>query len=582
MISLSGKQWIFKSADELKILALQQKFGLSDSLARILAGRHVSLEAIPSFLTPKIQDLMPDPSRLLDIDTAVQRVQKAIHNAEKIVVYGDYDVDGATSVALLVRYFRALGVPVETYIPDRLAEGYGVNLAALETLHKKGAQLVLMVDCGTTAVAEIEAARAWGLDAIILDHHAAGVALPPAVAVINPHRVDQPPVLHTPQLCAAGVVFLFLVALQRALKKAHFFSQENPPPDLIDYCDFVALGTVCDVMPLQGLNRAFVRRGLILMSKRQNLGLAALMKVAGIQSAVSAYHLGFALGPRINADGRIGSSQLGLQLLTEQDDLAAKDLAEQLHELNDKRQKMEKKLLEEALQQIEQNQLQKRPVLLVGAEEWHPGLVGIAASRLKDQFQKPCFVASFDGAWAKGSARSLEGLDLGVLIHEAVSVGILEKGGGHALAGGFTLARAQWDAFYEFLTQKTQKFMETFQPVLEIDAELSLSGATLDLLRDLSQLEPFGTGNPLPRFCFHRARPAFVRPIGSGHLQCTLEDEAGNTLAAVAFRCQNTKMGEALLKKDYLSLVGHLQINEWRDQKSPQFIIEDGAWNREI
>lgn len=572
------KTWIFRPIDERYVATVRQKFGVSDFLARFLSARAIPLEDVPSFLNPKIRDLLPDPSRLLDMSKAATRTAQALKNGEAITIYGDYDVDGATSVALLLRYFEALGYPATFYIPDRLSEGYGVNVAAVEELASKGTNLLIMVDCGTGSVTEIERAQALGMDTLVLDHHIAGSKLPPATAIVNAFRLDQPPVPFIQDLCSAGLVFLFLVELQRQLRTVDP-EKALAAPNLMDFCDFVALGTVCDVMPLRGLNRAFVQRGLEVLARRTNCGLRALMDAAAITDHPSAHHLGFVLGPRINAGGRIGTSRLGTELLTTADDLRAKELSITLNHLNAERQALERQTVDEALQQIEAKGLGHHPVLLVGADTWHPGVIGIAASRLKEAFARPVFIAAFQEDEAKGSARSVEGLDVGTLIHTALQKGILKGGGGHAMAGGFTVERAKFEAFRTFLNDQAGAFMAAYKPELKIDAELSLGGATVDLLKELDRLEPFGAGNARPYFCFRHVRIRSARAVGAGHVQCVLEDGRGGSLRAIAFRCQETPLGDLLSAPDRrpLSVVGTLDRNIWQGQTRLQLILEDAC-----
>jgi single-stranded-DNA-specific exonuclease len=567
MISASGKRWVFPESNEHDVLAIQQQYDVSDILARILAARKFTPEQLATFLDPRLKDLLPDPSRLLGMDDAVSRVVKAIGH-EKITIYGDYDVDGATSVSLLVRYFEALGVEVGYYIPNRLSEGYGVHIESIKKVKDNGCTLLIMVDCGTTSVSEIEFATTLGIDSIILDHHAANVILPSAVAVVNPHRIDQLLVPHTQDLCAAGVVFLFLIAVQRELKKMNFF-ETLPMPNLLEYCDFVALGTVCDVMPILGLNRAFVRRGLTLM--RQNYGIRALIDVAGLKDKITARNLGFALGPRINAGGRIGSSTLGTQLLTTHDELEAKGIAIQLNALNEERQLMEQKTLDEAIKQIDAKGLADKPSILVGDKSWHPGVLGIIASRLKERYNRPCFVMSQADDICKGSARSVEGINIGELVHNAVRLDILVGGGGHAMAAGFSLERQKFEDFYEFLIAETSKFIESYQPTLQIDAEVSCP--TIDLVRELEKLEPYGVGNPTPTLCVRRVIPVFAKAVAGGGTQCRLKNEAGNTISAIAFR--NEEIGRVLQERKLISVVG--TVREDYRGTGVQIIIEDVA-----
>ncbi|MDR2464527.1 MAG: single-stranded-DNA-specific exonuclease RecJ [Holosporales bacterium] len=568
MISISGKKWIFPKFDERKVLTIKQKFEVSDALARILSLRDLSLDDITTFLYPKIKDLLPNPSLLLDMDAGIQRMVSAIMNHEKIVIYGDYDVDGATSVALLYRYFEEFGVKLQYYIPDRLSEGYGVNKCAIQKICQTGASLIVMVDCGTTSIAEVKMAKSLGTDSIILDHHSASVELPDSIAVINPHRIDQHFVPHIAQLCAAGVVFLFLVGLQRELKKINFFSQNVP--NLLKYCDLVALGTICDIMPLRGLNRAFVKVGLEII--RQSAGLKELINIAGIKEKISATHVSFAIGPRINAGGRVGSSLYGVQLLTTHDSIEAKEIAIKLNQLNEERQHLEQKILEEAITQIESAELYQHSTILICNNSWHVGLIGIVASRLKERYHRPCFVASFDSTGvAKGSARSVTGVDVGQLIHQAVQEGILICGGGHSMAGGFSIMQEKLTDFYTFLNSHTFEFMEHYQPTIEIDVELSFP--SVSLARELQKLEPFGVGNPMPRFCFNRMQPIAVNNIGTNHLQCIFVNETRQKLNAIAFRSHGTKLGNAMTAKKVMSVVGTLKEHPYSG--NVQLFIED-------
>ncbi len=672
MFSVSGKKWIFPSS--------RQKFrgSVSSVLAQILETRHIATKDIPSFLDPKLRTLLPDPSHLLDMQAAVQRVTKALLSGEKMALYGDYDVDGATSIGLLVRYFRSFGrkvaiykhqpctdyplsehlepsggsnaIPfeevgtsspqmnslevealtpssieslnsaasdapsrcdIEVYIPDRLAEGYGVNLLAIKGLIERGARLILMVDCGTTSVSEVDYARSQGVDTLIFDHHVTSSQIPEAVALVNPHRLDHPTIPWTKDLCSAGLVFLFLIALQKYLRENDLFVAQHP--DLMSFCDFVALGTVCDVMPLRGLNRALVRRGLekiqeqlansspstsvaqgksstqldssgdplnspSVVSNPPSFGLQALCCVANVKDSPSAHHLGFALGPRINAGGRVGASTLGVELLTTTDPHEASALAQILNQLNEKRRILEQKTLSEAKELIQQQKQDLDSCLLVGTDSWHPGVVGIVASRLKEAYQRPCFVAAFQNDVAKGSARSVEGLDVGQLIHSALQEGYLIGGGGHPLAGGFTVVRDKWEAFRTFLIAQTKEFMATYTPILSIDAELYVEEASLELIEQLEKFEPLGAGNPQPRFFVRNILPQNIRNVGQGHVQCHLTDAEGHSLRAIAFRSRDTPLDEALRSGRRLFVVGALNKNTWQNRSTPQFILEDAAW----
>lgn len=579
MISLSRKKWLFKDNDELAILNICQKFSISEMIARIIHSRNIPFEQIQSFLNPRLKDLLPDPLILKDMEPAIQRVITAIQNHEKITIYGDYDVDGATSVSQLVLYFRMLGINVSYYIPDRIEEGYGVNSGAIRHLHQEGSKLIIMVDCGTTSIEQIELANTLGIDSIILDHHAVGIKLPPAIAVVNPHRVDQLDAQDIKELCAAGVVFLFLVGLQRALRQISFFQQNMP--ELMHFCDLVALGTVCDVMPISGLNRAFVKRGLEILQQRRNLGLEALIHISGLKEQISAYHFGFVLGPRINAGGRIGKSTLGTQLLTTQDPLIAQEIAQQLNILNEQRHHIEQQTFNEAIQQIENQKFDQHSVIIVSHADWHPGIVGIVASRLTEKYKRPCLVATIDHQWIKGSARSIEGVDIGDLFHKAIESGLLDQGGGHAMAGGFTIERSKLEVFRNFLCQQADAAVKSYCPTIAIDAQIALSGATPALLEEMELLEPFGVGNPAPRWYFNQVWVRNARIIGSNHIQCVLQDNKGTTVQAIAFKVVNSPLADALFNAQPLSVVGTLKKNTWNQNSAVQIIIEDIALSSE-
>lgn len=578
-ISATGKEWQIKAADERLILGLVQKHDLSEIVARMLVNRGIDLENVSSYLQPTLRSFLPDPSCLLDMDIAIERTIYAIENKQKIVVYGDYDVDGATASALLRSYFQEINHPIGLYIPDRIEEGYGANSQALSYLSSEKYELVLMVDCGTTSFEPLEHANSLGLDVIVLDHHTAQPALPKAIGIINPNRLDQTlgNYDYLRYLCAAGVTFLFLVGLQRALRQKGWFN-EKKEPDLLEYLGLVALGTVCDVMPLKGLNRAYVSQGLKILRQRNNLGLVTLGNLASLNEAITAYHLGFILGPRINAGGRVGQADLGSRLLTTQDALEAKKIAEQLHHFNQQRQEIEKQVLEDAIEQIESKQLYQNPVLLVSQDGWHPGVIGIVASRLKERYNRPACVVGFENDIGKGSGRSISGVELGTAMHLAVHQNLLQKGGGHAMAAGFTIAREQYDQFYNFLNEQLGKQIRDIKPTLKIDGYLSIGGATISLLESLQQLEPFGNGNSSPKFAFRHVHISYLDTVGENHLRCQVNDEAGNRLKAMAFRAKNTDLGNFLqsTKGRKIELAGTLKLDSWNGSSQICFMIEDG------
>jgi single-stranded-DNA-specific exonuclease len=572
--SLGGKLWKFRPSDDRQALAITQRYELSPIVAQLLSNRNVGLEAVPTFLEPTLKNLMPDPSHLKDLDRAVDRVVAALKEGEKIAVFGDYDVDGGTSCALLHRYFSALNHIIRIYIPDRIDEGYGPNDEAMGTLKSEGHKVVLMVDCGTTSFEPLLCAKSLGLDVIIIDHHTAQPALPEAYALINPNRLDQESPLKT--LCAAGLSFIFLVALQRKLREENFF-EGRPEPDLMNLLDLVALGTVCDVMPLTGLNRAFVTQGLKIARWRQNVGLTALGDVAGIKEAPTAYHLGFMIGPRVNAGGRVGEANLGARLLSMHDETQAHEIAKRLDGLNRERQQIEATVLEEAIDLVETMDLKSKPILLVKGEGWHPGVIGIVASRLKERYSRPTCVISFLEDMGKGSGRSVTGIDLGTAMHAATHQGLLVHGGGHAMAAGFTVLREKYDHFYDFLIERLGSDMNNILPTLELDASVTLKGVTTDFLQSLSCLEPFGAGNPTPKFMIQNVRISYAEVFGNDHVRCTLQSEDGARQKAIAFRVAQQPIGQAILKsKNHLfHVAGSLRLDTWGGRNETVVYIDD-------
>lgn len=572
--SVSGKIWKFCPCDDRQALAITQRYGLSAAVGQLLSNRGIPLEGVPSFLEPTLRRLMPDPSHLKDLDQAVERVIAALKAGEKIAVFGDYDVDGGTSCALLHRYFSILGRTIRIYIPDRIDEGYGPNAEAMRKLKEEGHTVILMVDCGTTAFEPLACAKALGLDVIVIDHHVAQPALPEAFALINPNRLDQESPLKT--LCAAGLSFIFLVALQRKLREQNGF-EGRLEPDLMRLLDLVALGTVCDVMPLQGLNRAFVAQGLKVARWRQNPGLTALGDVAGLKEATTAYHLGFLIGPRVNAGGRVGEASLGARLLSTDDETQARIIAQRLDTLNRERQQIEAAVWEEAIDLVETTGLHSKPILLVKGEGWHPGVIGIVASRLKERYERPACVISFTDDIGKGSGRSLTGIDLGAAMHAACHHGLLVQGGGHAMAAGFTVTRTLYGRFYEFLLQRLSSGMKDMLPTLALDASFTLKGITPDFLQSLSCLEPFGAGNPTPKFMIQNVRIAYAEIFGKDHVRCTLLSEDGARQKAVAFRVAQHPLGRTILKSKnhLLHIAGTVRLDTWGGRHEAVVYIED-------
>lgn len=572
--SLTGKFWEMKEGDERLSLALSQKYTLPMVLAEILAARGLTTETAQDFLTPTIKALLPDPSHLLELDQGVERVIQALQKGQKIVVFADYDVDGATSSALLRRYMRDIGYECGLYIPNRIEEGYGPNVPAMHTLKSQGYDLMIMVDCGSTAFEPLQAAHDLGMDVIVIDHHVTQAKLPQASALINPNRLDETSPLTT--LCAAGLTFVFLVGLHRQLRRHHWF-EERVEPDLRQYLDLVALGTVCDVMPLVGLNRAFVTQGLKVMTQRGNLGLNQLLDTAGLEDVPSTYHLGFVLGPRINAGGRVGQADFGSRLLTTTDLPEAQYIAEHLNLYNKERQTIELQVLEDALNQIERQKLDQHPLIMVSGEGWHPGVIGIVASRLKERFNRPACVVGFAQDMGKGSGRSIQGIHLGSAMHSACHKGLLVYGGGHAMAAGFTVERPNYQPFYDHLLETFAQGINAIDPVYDLDGLLTISGATMDFVNQLNQLEPYGSGNPTPRFAFSHVKIGYATIVGQHHIKGDLIAEDGTHLKAMAFRAVETPLGDFLLKNRNTPchVAGQLKVNTWMGRTDLCLTIED-------
>jgi len=577
--SLSGRRWRSRACDEATALAIAQRHDLPEIVARVMAGRGVSVEAAPAFLEPRIGALLPDPSHLLDLDVAIARLADAVGRREKIGLLGDYDVDGATSIAVLARYLRAVGVEVAIDVPDRLAEGYGPNPAALSRLAEQGCRLIVTLDAGTTAFEALEFAAGRGLEVIVVDHHAAEPDLPPALAVVNPNRCDQTSTVG--DLAAVGVTFLVAVGLNRELRRRGRFEALDEP-DLRCWLDLVALGTLCDVVPLSGLNRAFVAQGLKVAARSPNPGLFALARAARLSGPPRPDHLGFALGPRINAGGRVGRSALGASLLIADDAGEADGIAFELDRLNQERRALERRVVDAAESRVATALAEDAALLLAAGEGWSPGVVGLAAARLVERHHRPAVVIGLEDGIGKGSARSVPGFDLGAAIIAARRAGLLLQGGGHAMAAGLTVAADQLDALGAFLGERLARELgPTPRPAaaLELDGALRAPALSVELAARLQHLAPFGRGNPEPRFVVPDVRLFQVREIGSGHLDCWLADAAGARVRAVAFRAFASPLGRALREAAGrpLHLAGRIKLEHWQGRERVSFLIEDAA-----
>lgn len=592
--SASGRAWVWRhknlaggSALERLIAVMSRESGLRDMACRVLAGRNVEPDEINAFLDASLRRHLPDPLTLKSMDKAAERLAKAVMNGEKIGVFGDYDVDGACSSALLTQYLRDLGVEVFPHIPDRMKEGYGPNSAALEKLADKGASLVICTDCGTTAH-EVLNSFTQKCDVIVLDHHKPDGNFLPEAIIVNPNRLDCSS--GQGHLCATGVAFLMIVALRRVLIEKTWFGTDSTGkrhtgPDLFAYLDLVALATICDVMPLRGANRAFVGQGLKILGQGKRPGLAALGEVAGLRKLGHSIACGFSLGPRINAGGRIGKSTLGIELLLSDNYADALPLARELDETNARRQTVEGDILQEALQAAEKKLTEGHNVVFLYAQGWHPGVVGIVAGRIKEKFNRPVFIGAMDAETGliKGSARSISGLDVGQAVLGAVQQKILLGGGGHAMAAGFALHPEQGDAFEAFLDEALKEAKKAPKRAdLILDAVISLPAANVENAEELAKLAPFGPGNEEPYLALSNVRVKYSQRIGKDKntLRVTLEDDLGQgRLKGLVFRVESADFGKLLedAARPLLHVAGRLRAEEWQGRKEVTFFIEDAA-----
>ena len=630
--SILNQNWHQKKFDERLATAIYQRFGLSEVLSNLLSSREISLAEIENFLEPKIKNILPNPFELGDMEKAVAHVIEAIYARKKITIFADYDVDGATSAAILKRFFRDVGVDAGIYIPDRILEGYGPNSAALLNLKKSGTDLVITLDCGTVAFKPLTDAKAAGLDVIVIDHHLGVLEKPDSIAVINPNLLGE--IFPHKNLCAAGVTFLFAVAINKKLREEGFYephrktdcktgfvtpssrlyqtqadmngwtglqtpssagsvSSDVREPNLLSLLDLVALGTVCDVMSLTGLNRAFVAQGLKILKQRKNLGLRAICDLAGLDEEPTAYHLGFVIGPRINAGGRVGKSDLGARILSSEDESEVLEIANQLEIFNKQRKEIEIQVLDEAVKALESNVngfSKNDPIIFVASKNWHQGVIGIVASRVKDLYGKPTAVIAIDdeGKKGKASCRSISGIDFGAEILNARLNGLLIEGGGHAMAGGFSVLPEKISELHQFFCKNLgEKVAEiTAEKKSEFDIALDLAQVNVDLLKELAKLEPFGVGNSRPKFILRDVTKVNAKIIGKTgeHISCFFSAKSAvgfsGNLSAVAFRCVATPLGDLLLDPTFkkpMHLVGTLNINSWMGMEKVQMIIEDAV-----
>jgi len=575
-LSVSGKKWKYKKFNSSDVSIYAEKYSLSDIVAKLLSIRKKNIKNIDSFLNPKIKNLLPNPMQLKDMDAAIKRSYKSILNEDLIGIFGDYDVDGATSTAILTRYFLSIKQKVYTYIPDRKREGYGPNINAFNKIINSGAKIIFTVDCGTSSYNPIDNAQKLNVDVIVLDHHQSDIKLPKACAIVNPNRYDDSSGLN--YLCAAGVCFVFLVALNKKLREEDWFKENNiSEPNIIDFLDLVSLGTVCDVVPLVGLNRALVKQGLKIFRNRSNLGLKTLFDICKIESRPTTYDLGYKLGPRINAGGRVGKSSHGVELLISENPERAYKLAIDLEKSNTERKSIEALLYEKI--DVEVKKFHNHPILVISGNHWHEGIIGIIASKIKDKYNKPTILISLNKKKGKGSARSVVGFDIGSQIIKAVQMGILEKGGGHKMAGGFTINEDKISIFRDILIRNFEKFNKDSSKELNLylDSIISPTALNEDFFQEIDSLAPFGSGNSEPKFAIENIKVLSSSLVSDMHIKAILLGKDGSTFKGFAWNAKNTPMEHLLVqnKKKNINLAGKMRLNEWHGKKEVEFIIED-------
>ena len=576
-LSLTNKRWKLKNFDERETENISQNFGFSYLLAKLFNIRKINISDIDQYINPSLKDHMPDPYNLVDMEKACSRIYDSISNDEKIAIFGDYDVDGSTSTSIIINYFRSLGIEVEYHIPNRFTEGYGPNKDIFSKFKKNRVKVIITVDCGTMSYDEMEFAKNEGLDVIVLDHHQPEITLPEAYAIVNPNRLDDNSNLN--YLAAVGVTYLFLIAVNRKLRSMKWFENNNlTEPNLISFLDIIALGTICDAVPLKGINRLLVIKGIEVMTKQLNVGLKSLIDKSAIKGRISTYDLGFKLGPRINAAGRLGRSSFGTELLTATDSINADRIANELDKFNQERRTIESYVLDSAEKQVTEEKLNKK-LLIVSGENWHEGVIGIIASRLKDKYHKPCVVITFSKGKAKGSGRSIKGIDLGNLVIAAKQAGIIDSGGGHSMAAGLSLNENQIENLSNFFeSQLSNHLFEVMdEKMIYVDSLISSSGINLEVYDEIEKLGPFGSDNVEPNFVVKNSILASVNQIGENHLKCLIKTPEGEFIEAMAFRSLSTSLGDQIQKNkgNSVSLLGKIKINEWGGRRTPQLHIED-------
>jgi len=574
--SVSGKKWISKVFNSDDIKFFKTNYFLDEIVAKLLSIRKIKKDEIKFFLNPSIKNILPNPFILKDMDKAVERTISAVLKKEKVGIFGDYDVDGATSTAILGQYFKSLNIDYKIYIPDRKSEGFGPNKKAFSEFISVGVSLIFTVDCGTLSFEPVNFAKEKKIDVIIIDHHQSEIKLPNAHSIVNPNRFDDRSELN--YLCAAGVCFLFLIALNKKLRDQNWFKLNSIlEPNLINILDLVSLGTVCDVVPLVGLNRAIVHQGLKILKKKNNLGLKTLIETNNIESNITTYHLGYVLGPRINAGGRVGKSTHGANLLLNTNAQEVFKISSELNNYNKERQILESELLNKILNT--DFQINSDPVIILSGENWHEGIIGIIAARVKEKFNKPTIIISSISGLGKGSARSIHGFDIGSVIISAVQNELLLKGGGHKMAAGFSINMNKINEFKEFVFKKFRSINMNLEEKKNyyFDSEISPSAVNIDFFEKVYSLAPFGSGNSEPRFIIQNLNVINSKIVGEKHIKSVLLGSDSTTLKTISFNSVESELGSYLLKKNLknINIAGKLSLNEWRAQKNVEFIIDD-------
>ena len=578
--SVSGKNWLFKKFNSSDVTKFTENFSLTEIVAKLLSIRKKNIDDIALFLDPKIKNLLPNPLHLKDMKSAIERTYKSIIKSELIGIFGDYDVDGASSTALLARYFLSINQKIQTYIPDRQTEGYGPNNLGFNNLISNGAKIIFTVDCGTLSFGPINFAQKLNVDVIVLDHHQSDVKLPEACAIVNPNRYDDTSELN--YLCAAGVCFVFLVALNKKLRDENWFKNNNiNEPNILNSLDLVSLGTVCDVVPLIGLNRAIVKQGLKIIKKRSNLGLKTLYDLCNIESQPTTFDLGFRLGPRINAGGRVGKASHGAELLISNDPKKTYQIALDLDKSNKERQAIELMLSEQI--NLEVKNYHNHPVLVMSGNNWHEGIIGIVASRIKEKYNKPTIIISLQQNIGKGSARSVVGFDIGSQIIKAVQCGILQKGGGHKMAGGFVLKKENIPTFRDFLIKNFEKsnINSSASANLYLDSIIAPSALNEVFFDEINCLAPFGSGNSEPKIVIENIKVISANIVGNNHKKLVLSGKDGTVFKSLAWNAINTPLEPFLNNKNRkrINIAGKIHLNQWRGERKVEFMIEDIALN---